>query len=116
MLKSSMKMNVILFMDGSDKTRKDRIEKAACALRDDLEYYYAIYGISVAVYIRFMLVSGSYSSMDFRYVLYLIPVEALMAGIWMKGRNDRLIPALGVLTLAFTVSATAVYLMLSMAG
>lgn len=42
-------MNVILFMDGSDKTRKDRIEKAACALRDDLEYYYAIYGISVSV-------------------------------------------------------------------
>nr|MCR5747977.1 glycosyltransferase family 39 protein [Lachnospiraceae bacterium] len=41
-------------------------------------YLAAIYLVSVIAYVRFMFTSMSYSSMDFRYVLYLIPIEALM--------------------------------------
>ncbi len=86
------------------------------ARRSERAFLAVVYLISVAVYIRFMLVSGSYSSMDFRYVLYLIPVEALMAGVYMKESRGWYRRVTEAALAVFVLSTAAVYTMLSLAG
>ena len=75
-------------------------------------YFAAIYIVSVIMYISFMVKAAYYSSMDFRYVLYLIPVQALGAGLYMKkaGRVHRRIIAAAILI--FSVAVFALYLAL----
>ena len=76
-------------------------------------YFSILYVLSMVVYVKFMLSSGSYSSMDFRYVLYLLPVEALMLGLYTQGCCSAFRRfAVGV-TAVFVLSTTAVYTMLS---
>ena len=47
-------------------------------------YLAAVYVISLIMYVYFMITAPYYSSMDFRYVLYLIPLQALAAGIYSR--------------------------------
>ncbi len=47
-------------------------------------YIAVLYSVSVFMYISFMFKAPYYSSMDFRYVLYLIPVQALTAGLYIR--------------------------------
>ena len=79
-------------------------------------YFAAIYLVSVFMYINFMISASYYSSMDFRYVLYLIPVEALMLGL-NADRSGRLFRVVSEATvLIFAAATTAVYLLLRYAG
>jgi len=75
-------------------------------------FFAAVYAVSMAAYISFMMKATYYSSMDFRYVLYLIPVEALMLGLYFgkSGRVFRVAAAVGVLL--FSVSSVGVYMTL----
>ncbi len=77
-------------------------------------YLGILYVTSMAVYVNFMLSSGSYSSMDFRYVLYLLPVEALMLGIYTSGSGRAFKETVAGSTAVFVFTTAAVYTMLSL--
>ncbi|MBQ9605722.1 MAG: glycosyltransferase family 39 protein [Lachnospiraceae bacterium] len=78
-------------------------------------YLGTIYLVSVIMYIYFMISAPYYSSMDFRYVLYLVPLEALMLGLYIEKSNAAFRRVSLALTGVFAVSAAAVYLLLSRA-
>ncbi|MBR1524611.1 MAG: hypothetical protein IJ641_09185, partial [Lachnospiraceae bacterium] len=78
-------------------------------------YLGTVYLVSVIMYIYFMISAPYYSSMDFRYVLYLVPLEALMLGIYIEKSNAAFRRISLALTGVFAVSAAAVYLLLSRA-
>lgn len=78
-------------------------------------YFGILYMSSMAVYVKFMLSSGSYSSMDFRYVLYLLPVEALMLGIYASKCGHPFKNAAAGSVAAFVISTAVVYTVLSLA-
>lgn len=72
----------------------------------------AVYLCGVAAYISFMFKAPYSSSMDFRYVLYLIPVQALTAGMYSdKGSWAYRITLLSALSV-FAISVSLVYIML----
>ena len=78
-------------------------------------YLGAVYIVSLIMYISFMTGAPYYSSMDFRYILYLIPLESLMLGIYIdkSGKVFRL--TVSALTGIFAVSTAVLYVMLSRA-
>ena len=82
------------------------------ALRETRAYLAAIYLVSFLMYISFMIKAPYYSSMDFRYVLYLIPIEALMAGLYVTDCGCIIKRILCMDTIIFVASTAAVYIML----
>ena len=75
-------------------------------------YIGVIYLVSLLMYASFMINAAYYSSMDFRYVLYLIPIEALMTGLCISDSGKAARLAAYILTGVFIASTMAVYLML----
>ncbi len=75
-------------------------------------YLATIYAVSLLMYISFIIKSPYYSSMDFRYVLYLIPVEALMAGLYITDCGQIIKRILCMDIVLFSASTVAVYIML----
>ena len=73
-----------------------------------------VYVFSLMMYVCFMIKAPYSSSMDFRYVLYLIPVQALGVGKYMESEGCRILEkriiyiALGM----FALLTCAVYIML----
>ena len=78
-------------------------------------YLCAIYIVSVFMYVSFMIKAAYYSSMDFRYVLYLIPVQALGAGMYIRDCGTPEKRILMMTTAVFSIAVFAVYVSLSMA-
>ncbi len=75
-------------------------------------YIAMIYIVSLLMYISFIIKAPYYSSMDFRYVLYLIPIEALTAGLYVTDCELMTKRILSIDTCIFLVSTVAVYVML----
>lgn len=78
-------------------------------------YLAAIYAVSLIMYISFMIKAPYYSSMDFRYVIYLIPLQALAAGIYSNSSvgifRKILLISIGV----FSAAVSVLYTMLGFA-
>ncbi len=76
-------------------------------------YIGAIYVVSVIMYVSFMIGSAYSSSMDFRYVLYLIPLEAAMAGLY-EGKAGRIFSVVTVsVTVFFAIDTLLLYIFLT---
>ena len=67
------------------------------------------------MYVSFMIKAPYYSSMDFRYILYLIPLEALMLGMYIEKSGNLFRRMVWIMTGIFAVTTTALYVMLSRA-
>lgn len=78
-------------------------------------YLGAVYLVSLLMYISFMIGAPYYSSMDFRYILYLIPLEALMLGLYIDKSGEAFRNTVLALIGIFAVSTAGLYLMLSRA-
>lgn len=79
-------------------------------------YFFFIYLVSMIMYVSFMIKAPYSSSMDFRYVLYLIPIQALTAGLYFERGSKGTKMVLTALTALFFFAAFAVYLMLCRAS
>lgn len=77
-------------------------------------YLAVLYIVSLMMYVSFMLKAPYSSSMDFRYVIYLIPVQALGAGLYTGGEGCSIRGKWIIygVTAAFAFSTLALYLML----
>lgn len=78
-------------------------------------YIGIIYGVSMIMYISFMIRSSYSSSMDFRYVLYLIPLEAAMGGLFMGSGRRWFRLLLFACTVVFMICTTLLFIFLSRA-
>lgn len=80
-------------------------------------YLAVLYAFSLLMYVSFMIKAPYSSSMDFRYVLYLLPVQAMGAGLYAGDENCRVSERriIFALTGVFILSTCAVYLMLGRA-
>lgn len=78
-------------------------------------YLGAIYTVTLIMYVSFMIKAPYYSSMDFRYILYLIPLEALMLGMYIEKSGSLFRRMVWIMTGIFAVTTTALYVMLSRA-
>ncbi len=76
-------------------------------------YFGAIYLTALLMYVSFMFKAPFSSSMDFRYVIYLIPVEALMLGLYVKDGKKAIRMVSFVTVAAFSLSTILLYVMLS---
>ena len=72
-------------------------------------------GIGGIKTVSFMIKAPYYSSMDFRYILYLIPLEALMLGMYIEKSGNLFRRMVWIMTGIFAVTTTALYVMLSRA-
>ncbi len=78
-------------------------------------YFALIYLISMIMYISFMIKAPYYSSMDFRYVIYLIPIQALGAGIYVKNCSGSMRKVIVFSIGVFAFATIVLYCLLSFA-
>ncbi|MCR5774315.1 MAG: glycosyltransferase family 39 protein [Lachnospiraceae bacterium] len=78
-------------------------------------YLGTVLTVSMIMYISFMFKSPYSSSMDFRYVIYLIPVCAVMMGMYADKGEKWFGVGAAALTVLFAGSSVATYLLLCLA-
>ena len=76
-------------------------------------YLGTIYLTALLMYVSFMFKAPFSSSMDFRYVLYLIPVEALMLGLCVRDGRKGIRTVAFITVAVFSLSTVLLYVMLS---
>ena len=76
-------------------------------------YLGTIYLTALLMYVSFMFKAPFSSSMDFRYVLYLIPVEALMLGLYVRDGRKGIRTVAFITVAVFSLSTVLLYVMLS---
>lgn len=85
-----------------------------------LRSFFAVYIIStIAFYVNLCFSAPNFSSQDFRYIAYLVVIEALFTGMMLQaetisGWQQVMKKGTIIVTLLFTISTIAVYLLLSL--